>query len=155
MEEVSFRSTAVLPYGFSEIVLFAVYRNHDTKQERVLALLIDKYKEPRLPVVKFDSAEPIEQTLRREVFSMSGCLLRYANMFGVMNKNDKNLICYVGSIGDVEDVSSDPKRLKLSIDDVIDKAMKEDFWQYSDRVNFLHYGYKEFQMLEKRYWESF
>lgn len=154
MENTKFRPTAILPNNLDDIVILAIHCHPESKHTRVLTLL-NKKDDIKLPKVSFDAAEPIESTLRREVYGMSGCLLRYASMFGVIYDKEKSIACYIGAIADIENIKTENSRLMLNIDDVIKKAMKDDFWSYDAKVSFLHFGYKEFQLLEKRYWERF
>ena len=76
-------------------------------------------------------------------------------MFGILYNKNRSTACYIGVIADIENIDTDKKRMLISIDDVVKQAMDEDFWCYDAKVNFLHYGYKEFQLLEKRYWQNF
>lgn len=120
-------------------------------------ILQEKDMKWRFPEARFDRAEALEKTVRRELYEQTGALLKHGEMLGLMHFDSSTSIpIYVGTAYPVETpvLRTDWQPRITELDDAY-KMLKEPYRKKTKAFLFYH-AHKRFKELEggKRFIDS-
>lgn len=91
----------------------------------------------RLPLAKFDAAEPLEQTVRRDLYAQTGALLKRSQQLGILHFEhadpskrhlDRHVPIYIGVIYELESpILHSPEQRELVSFDEASQRLRQDY----------------------------